>query len=733
MAINWKYPIYLAIRSVYRSLPINLEAKTAIKAKVMPFVRKLGGKPYEAECANHSPSISRYQKFQNKSSARRYYRSILREFLESENQKINLPSSTNISLTVVIVLYNQAELTLACLKSLEEHLPQQSEVILVDNASTDETELLLQRINGAIVVQNEDNLHFLRACNQVLDLVKGEYLLLLNNDAQLLSGTVETAISLLSENKEAGAVGGRIITLDGALQEAGSIIWNDGSCLGYGRGDNPDRPEYRFRRMVDYCSGAFLLTRTALFQNVGGFDEAFCPAYYEETDYCVRLWEGGYPILYDPDVVLYHFEFGSGGSEHANALMVNHKNMFVQRHKDFLRDQFSPDPKNALFARSHSPQARILYVDDRVPRPRYGSGFPRACSIVHELCKQALVTIYCTNHAQESWEEIYADIPKEIEVMRGWDASGLSSFLRERADYYDIFWVSRPHNMAHITRLQKAGLISRKTHVIYDAEALTSFREQERAILQNEKAGISLQEEMNLAAAADLVLAVSATEADLFRGGGVAECMVLGHSMEVEPTPASFSERSGFLFVGALPSLDCPNGDSLLWFSKTVWPLIRQSLGHAARLDVVGYMPNPALFTKALAQEGIHIIGSVQDLTPYYNASRVVIIPTRFAAGIPMKAHDAAAAGVPMVASELITSQLGWENGKELLQTPLDAEAFAASCVRLYQDEKLWYTLRTNALQAVICDTDVMKFRMTIESAIKHSTRANITESTQAF
>ncbi|XTI71617.1 glycosyltransferase [Acidithiobacillus sp. AC3] len=724
MGVNLKHSIYHVIRSIYRALPISLEAKSAMKAKVMPFFRPLSGTSHEGKSNNYNLSFSKYQKFPEKDAARRYYRSALLKFLEESDQKITLPSSTNPNLSVVIVLYNQAELTLACLKSLEEHLPQQSEVILIDNASSDETGLLLQRVYGAIVIQNGENLHFLRACNQVLDLVKGEYLLLLNNDAQILSGTVEKAITVLSENRHAGAVGGRIINLDGALQEAGSIIWRDGSCYGYGRGDHPDRPEYRFRRSVDYCSGAFLLTRTALFQKSGGFDEAFSPAYYEETDYCVRLWEGGYPILYDPDVVLYHFEFGSGSSEHANALMENHKDIFVQRHTDYLRGQLLPDSMNILFARSHSLQPRILYVDDRIPRPRYGSGFPRACRIVHELCKQALVTIYCTNHAQESWEEIYADIPKDIEVMRGWDASGLSSFLRERAEYYDIIWVSRPHNMAHISRLQKADLIRHKTRIIYDAEALISFREQERAILQNGKAGITEQEEMRLAAAADLVLAVSATEADLFRGGGVAECMVLGHSMEVEPTPASFSERSGFLFVGALPSLDCPNGDSLLWFSKTVWPLIRQSLGHAARLDIVGYMPNPELFTKVLAQEGIHLIGSVQDLTSYYNASRVVIIPTRFAAGIPMKAHDAAAAGVPFVTSELIASQLGWEHGKELLQAPLDAEAFAASCVRLYQDEALWNMLRNNALQAVIRDTDAGEFRSTIEIALQRFTRA---------
>jgi GT2 family glycosyltransferase len=721
LASKGKYAVYHALRSLYRALPLSLEIKIAVKAKAMPLVQRLSSTSGEWQSPKNALSASQYRIFTDKDIARRHYQAMLREFLDA-GKRITLPSPQKPYLSVVIVLYNQAELTLACLQSLAEHLPDESEVILIDNASTDATDVLLQRVHGAVVIRNDHNLHFLRACNQARDLVKGEYLLLLNNDAQILPGSVETAISILAENSQAGAVGGRIINLDGALQEAGSIIWQDGSCLGYGRGEHPDRPEYRFRRPVDYCSGAFLLTPTALFQEMGGFDEAFSPAYYEETDYCVKLWENGHPILYDPDVVLYHFEFGSGGSAHANALMTSHQDIFAQRHTAYLRNQHPPHPNNILFARSHSLQPRILYVDDRVPRPRYGSGFPRACRIVHELSKQALVTIFCTNHAHESWEEIYTDVPKEIEVMRGWDASGLRSFLQERADYYDILWVSRPHNMVHILRLQKAGLISGKTRIIYDAEALISLREQERAILQDKKATITMEEEMRLAAAADLVLAVSTAEAVRFQSEGVAQCSVLGHCMEVESTPASFAERSGFLFVGALPSLDSPNGDSLLWFSKAVWPIIRQALGAGARLDVVGYTPDSGLFAGRLA-EGIHLVGTVPDLAPWYNASRVVVIPTRFAAGIPIKAHDAAAHGVPLIASALIATQLGWKDGHELLQAPLDAEAFAAACTRLYQDEVLWNTLRRNALQAVARDTDAVRFRTTIENALRPPNR----------
>ena len=121
----------------------------------------------------------------------------------------------------------------------------------------------------------------------------GAALLLLNNDAQLLPGRRRGGTGEPSRGDPSiGAVGGRVILSDGTLQEAGSIVWNDGTCLGYGRGRSPNDPEFMFRRDVDYCSGAFLLTPTALFRRLGGFDERYAPAYYEETDYCVRLVEG---------------------------------------------------------------------------------------------------------------------------------------------------------------------------------------------------------------------------------------------------------------------------------------------------------------------------------------------------------------------------------------------------------------------------------------------------------
>src|SRR6185436_15403780 len=118
--------------------------------------------------------------------------------------------------------------------------------------------------------------------------------------SQLLTGALQNALTTIKTSAGIGAVGGKILLLDGTLQEAGSVVWQDGSCTGYGRGDNPLAPMYNFRRDVDYCSGAFLLTPAKVWKELRGFDEAFKPAYYEETDYCMRLWQRGLRVVYEP-------------------------------------------------------------------------------------------------------------------------------------------------------------------------------------------------------------------------------------------------------------------------------------------------------------------------------------------------------------------------------------------------------------------------------------------------
>jgi glycosyltransferase involved in cell wall biosynthesis len=110
----------------------------------------------------------------------------------------------------------------------------------------------------------------------------------------------------------------------------------------------------------------------------------------------------------------------------------------------------------------------------------------------------------------------------------------------------------------------------------------------------------------------------------------------------------------------------------------------------------------------------------VRDLAPVYGSARIFVAPTRFAAGVPLKILEAAAAGLPVVASHLLGRQLGWRDGHEiLLADPADPAGFARACRRLYQDAALWQRIRDNALARVARDCDRTRFREALERALR--------------
>jgi glycosyltransferase involved in cell wall biosynthesis len=537
-------------------------------------------------------------------------------------------------------------------------------------------------------------------------LARGENLLLLNNDAQLMPGSISSALRTLHSSNDIGAVGGKIILADGTLQEAGSIIWQDGSCLGFGRGDSPLAPPYMYQRDVDYCSAAFLLTPRELFLSAGGFDEAFAPAYYEEVDYCVGLWEQGKRVVYDPNSIIVHYEFGSSTSQSsAIDLQIANRETFVKKRGDWLRSQHAA-PSDPLLAahRLRVNRRRILFLDDRVPHTFLGAGFPRSNRMLSELSNLGCaVTFYPTTCPREQWEDVYRDTSPEVEVMLDHGGEKLKEFLRQRRDYYDAILISRPHNMAMFKEAvgDEPGLLN-GARVIYDAEALFAYREIRKSAVAGQPLSEIEQEnliaeEVRLAENCDYVVSVSDRERDEFARHGCEHAFTLGHTVEVTPTEKKFEARQDLLFVGAIHSLSSPNADSMIWFVHEILPLIQQRLGDI-KLTIAGL--SCADFQRRVRSGSVELVGKVDDLSPLYDRARVFVAPTRFSAGIPIKICDAAAHGLPTVTTNLSGYQLGWSDERELLLAD-DPESFADACVKLYNDPLLWSRLRENAIERV--------------------------------
>ena len=631
-------------------------------------------------------------------------------------ERIAFPAALAPAVSVVVVLWNAAELTLRCLLALRDHAGAAAEVVLVDNGSTDDTGALLAQVDGAVVLRHPDNAGFMAGCNRGVAASRGPAVLLLNSDAVLRPGTLPAALETLLSSETVGAVGARIVLSDGFLQEAGSILWSDGTTLGYGRGQPEDWWGAMFRRVVDYCSGAFLLVRRTTWDALGGFDQRFAPAYYEETDFCLRLAARGLHVVYEPRAVIDHFEFGSqAGQGQAHTLSVRNRKLFRAVHAAALHGRHLPHvPGNVLAARARlQPGARrLLIVDDLPPLAATGAGYPRALAAVAEAVRLGwAVTLYASVRPAADWDALRAELPWEVEIVTGPGAPDLPAFLQDRDGFYEALFVSRPGNMAAIRAVADTQPhLLWGVRVVYDAEALFTRRDVLLAALEGQpispaEAATRLRDEVALAEGADAVACVSPAEAAMFGP----RARVLGYPATVRRDAPGFAVRSGLLFVGSLAIQASPNWHGLAWFVRDVWPLVRAALP-GLTLTVAGQIhPDSG----DLAGPGIELAGPQPDLTRCYDRARVFVAPVRYAAGIPLKVIDAAASGVPCAGTPLMAELMDWQPGAHMLAAD-DPAALAHGIAALHEDPAAWARMRTAAQDDVAARFNAAGFRQTL-------------------
>jgi O-antigen biosynthesis protein len=645
----------------------------------------------------------------------------LADFL-TNGRRLSFPPQDNPDVSIIVVLFNQAHFTFRCLRSVLAQVGLTSELILVDNNSTDATRQLLRTLDNVQILQNRQNTGFILAVNQAAATVRGRTILLLNSDAFLRDNALASALQTLESDDKIGAVGGKLVLPSGRIQEAGSVIWSDGSTQGYARNLRAEAAETMFRRDVDYCSGAFLLTRRRHFNEMGKFDPIYAPAYYEDADYCLRLWTAGLRVVYEPKAVVDHYESGSGTLHNeSTTLVIRNRKQFCFRHADRLQQHLPASDGNLLRARERiGSRRRLLVIDNEVPHTALGSGYPRMRAILNEAVADGwFVTFYPLQSPAVNWQAAYAELSPEIEICDQRGASGLSGFLAERPGYYQVIVVSRPDNITLFNdAVRNHPHLVASSRLIYDAEAMFAAREILRAridgrSLTESEVEAMIQQEVKLTADVDAVVAVNAREAQDFRIRQSATVHVLTHpTIPIWDAPG-FDGRTGFLFVGRLLEKEAPNYQGLAWFLRFVWPEIRASLDKVT-LTVAGAV-HP--LSTELYVPGVTLLGQVEDLRPLYDRARVFVSPIRFSAGLPIKILEAAASGLPVVGTELMVAQLGWRAGEEL-EAADDPAEMAKKAVALYENAARWQSMQGAARLRTSREHSATAFRSALRALL---------------
>jgi len=646
-------------------------------------------------------------------------------------QKIDFSLQGMPAISVILVMFNQVDLTLNALDSLRRCYAGEIELILADSGSADESRHIDRYVTGAKRLRFNHNAGYVESCNAALAHVTAPVTLFINNDILLERGAVAAALSRLGVSPENGAVGGKIIRTNGKLQEAGCIIWRDGSTEGYLRDADPNIPEANFVRDVDFCSGVFLAVRTDILKQIGGFDPIYKPAYFEETDLCIRLHEAGYKVVYDPAIMVMHQEYSSGDSSIATVMMARNQPIFRRKNLEFLRTKY---PRNAeLLVQARSPRMqgqKILFIEDRMPLRHLGSGFTRSNDIVASMAALGHnVTVFPIYQPVENILQIHGDFPDTVEIIHDRELKDLAAFVRERSGFFDILWIARTHNAERLMPV----LMAESKHlpinrIVLDTEAVAASRIAAREAVQGKMAAEPLdkavRQELAGASFCQKIVAVNEIDGEIIRNSGFNDVSVLGHVRQLAPTPRPFAERRGFLFVGAIHDQDSPNLDGLEWFAGHVLPHLNAALPEDVPITIAGYVNRRIDLSLLGRVRRINLAGPADDLTPLYDSHRVFFAPTRFAGGIPFKLHEAASFGLPIVASELLSRQVGWPDGSVLLAGDITApDQFAAQMLKLYTDEPLWHRLRDAALARLAAENSEALYQARLSEILDDVTR----------
>ena len=597
--------------------------------------------------------------------------------------------------SIVIPVHNQIVFTLLCIKSVLLHQSKyEFEIIIGDDRSTDETREILKGYNAGIkYIQHAKNEGFLGNCNLSAAVATGEFLVLLNNDTVVLPGWLDALIDTFQEHENIGLVGSRLVYPDGQLQEAGGIVFADGSGHNFGRNGNPSEPRYAYMRDVDYVSGASIALPAHLWRRLDGFDPRYAPAYYEDTDLAFRIREEGLRVVYQPLSTVVHFEGVSHGvnvNEGTKRYQEINREKFKTRWQRVLPSQGHPTPYPT--AASRNTRGRILVVDAETPFPDRDSGSIDTFNYMKILRRMGFHVSFSSEH--QSWDGQYSQnlraLGVEVFFRPFW--TSVEAILRAHGSSLDFVFLYRAPLAKQLLRLVRQ--YAPCARVVFDTVDLHFLRMEREASLNNsprlaQKASIMKDIELEVASHSDATIVLSTYEMELLGqllpNSAVYQIPLVREIAPLDCVP--LKKRNDIVFVGGFRHT--PNVDAVQWFVKEVWPLIRAK-GLKANFIIIGSHVPPEI--QALASSDIEVRGYVSDLAEVLSCCRLSVAPLRYGAGLKGKVVSCLSQGLPVVASSIAVEGSGLVNDVHVLVSD-NPETMADHIGKLYTDAVLWERL----------------------------------------
>lgn len=620
--------------------------------------------------------------------------------------KLIFKKEQNPLVSIIIPVFNQWEYTYSCLKSILS-IPDKTpyDVIIADDVSEDQTKEIKNHVENVLVIRNKTNLGFLRNCNNAAKYAKGKYIIFLNNDTNVQQNWLDSLVELAEKNKTTGIVGSKLVYPDGKLQEAGGIIWKDASGWNYGRLYDPALPQYNYIKEVDYVSGASMMIRKSLWNEIGGFDERFAPAYFEDADMAFEVRKRGYKAMFQPKSVVVHFEGISHGTNEDSGLkkcQAVNREKFITKWKDVLQKGHFVNGQNVFQARDRSRDKKtILVIDHYVPHYDKDAGSRTTFQYLKLFSEMGMNVKFLGSNFYKH-EPYSTELEQSgIEILHGvWFRDNWEKWLAENGKAIDYVYLMRPYiAIDFIDKIKKYTA----SKILYNSIDFHYIREARQYKLTKNKEHLKQarnfkKQEFYLFNKSDAILTISNYEKFIL------EKKMPGKKIFIIPTYLydnlplgignEFENRTQLIFVGNF--VHTPNVDGILWFCKEIFPEISALLPDVILNIVGGNTPAEILNLKS---PKVNVTGFVteKELESYYSKAKIIIAPLRFGAGVKGKIIEAIAYGIPVV-----TTKIGVEGIPDCDGTicVADTESDFIKCIiNIFKSKEKWETIRNNQIR----------------------------------
>ncbi len=618
-----------------------------------------------------------------------------------KNKKVSLPLVVTPRVSIIIPSYNQVGYTYNCLHAVFEHSGYNDyEIILADDHSTEDTTILRENFENLEFISNPTNLGFLRNCNNAASKARGEYIVFLNNDTQVQHNWLAELLYIFDHHKDAGLVGSKLVYPDGKLQEAGGIIWRDGNAQNYGNTGSPFNPRYNYVKEVDYISGASIMIKKALWDDIGGFDERYLPAYCEDSDLCFKVREKGFKVIYQPFSQVVHFEGVTHGTDTDSG---------IKRHQVINQEKFRKRWENELSLKSKKGQhvfserdrtagkKHVLVIDHYLPQIDKDAGSRTISNFIDVLLDLGYSVKFMGENSAAGMKYQKQFQLKGVEVLYGsqfdFTMKRWRFYLKEHMRDLDAIVLSRSSVCKPILNFLYQHRYKGKT--IYYGHDLGFLRLEKEGILKNDDSllktakRIKADEDFMYKRSTDS-LAISSEEIAFLRAYITKPIhYVPPYFFEVQANIALFESRAGILFVGGFNHP--PNQDAMRWFLDEVYAALDAQGIH---LTIAGSKMPEFIFKYRERFPSLTVLPdvSVEELEGLYTKTRIAIAPLQSGAGVKGKVIEAMAKGVPVVGTDVAFEGMPKNDGF-IYKGVNSAGETAAEIIRVYTGKSNWQQL----------------------------------------